>query len=58
MLTPTMFGGGAASCSQKEPELKTDPRFKLYPDWMQAQVAAPMPTQRRPGTARRAAARW
>ena len=37
MLTPTMFGAGRGMF-QQEPELKNDPRFKLYPEWMQAQV--------------------
>jgi Tol biopolymer transport system component/imidazolonepropionase-like amidohydrolase len=37
-LTPTMFGSAKALFLQ-EPELKNDPRFTLYPDWMQAQVA-------------------
>ena len=37
MLTPTMFGAGRGMF-QQEPGLKSDPRFKLYPEWMQAQV--------------------
>jgi imidazolonepropionase-like amidohydrolase len=37
-LTPTMFGSGARMF-EIEPELKNDPRFKLYPEWMQQQVA-------------------
>jgi Tol biopolymer transport system component/imidazolonepropionase-like amidohydrolase len=37
-LTPTMFGAGRG-LFQQEPGLKDDPRFKLYPEWMQAQVA-------------------
>ena len=37
-LTPTMFGA-ARQLFEKEPELKSDPRFKLYPEWMQLQVA-------------------
>jgi Tol biopolymer transport system component len=36
-LTPTMFGA-ARMLFQAEPDLKNDPRFKLYPAWMQAQV--------------------
>jgi Tol biopolymer transport system component/imidazolonepropionase-like amidohydrolase len=36
-LTPTMFGA-AKGLFERDPELKNDPRFKLYPDWMQAQV--------------------
>ncbi len=38
MLTPTMFGAGRGMF-QDEPGLKNDPRFKLYPEWMQAQLA-------------------
>jgi len=37
-LTPTMFGA-ARQLFVDEPELKNDPRFKLYPEWMQQQVA-------------------
>jgi Tol biopolymer transport system component/imidazolonepropionase-like amidohydrolase len=37
-LTPTMFGSGARMF-EIEPELKNDPRFKLYPEWIQKQVA-------------------
>jgi imidazolonepropionase-like amidohydrolase len=37
-LTPTIFGA-ARSLFQAEPALKDDPRFKLYPEWMQKQVA-------------------
>jgi Tol biopolymer transport system component len=37
-LTPTMFGA-ARQVFAGEPELKSDPRFKLYPEWMQLQVA-------------------
>jgi Tol biopolymer transport system component len=37
-LTPTMFGA-ARPLFEKEPDLKNDPRFKLYPEWMQLQVA-------------------
>jgi cytosine/adenosine deaminase-related metal-dependent hydrolase len=32
-------GGGARKLFELEPELKADPRFKLYPDWIQRQVA-------------------
>ena len=38
VLTPTLFGAGRRMFAA-EPELKHDPRFKLYPGWMQAQVA-------------------
>jgi Tol biopolymer transport system component len=37
-LTPTMFGA-ARQLFVDEPALKSDPRFKLYPEWMQLQVA-------------------
>jgi imidazolonepropionase-like amidohydrolase len=33
-----MFGA-ARQLFEHEPELKNDPRFKLYPEWMQLQVA-------------------
>ena len=38
VLTPTLFGAGRRLFAS-EPGLKNDPRFKLYPAWMQAQVA-------------------
>lgn len=37
-LTPTMFGAGR-QVFEKDPALKGDPRFKLYPEWMQVQTA-------------------
>jgi imidazolonepropionase-like amidohydrolase len=37
-LTPTMFGSGRL-VFDREPQLKNDPRFKLYPQWMQDEVA-------------------
>ncbi|HKB13557.1 MAG TPA: amidohydrolase family protein [Vicinamibacterales bacterium] len=37
-LTPTLFGA-AKGLFERDPNLKNDPRFKLYPAWMQAQVA-------------------
>jgi cytosine/adenosine deaminase-related metal-dependent hydrolase len=33
-------GGGARRLFEDEPALKNDPRFALYPAWIQAQVAA------------------
>src|SRR6185295_4910363 len=36
-LTPTMFGA-ARGLFERDPDLKNDPRFRLYPEWMQAQV--------------------
>jgi hypothetical protein len=44
ILCPMISGGGARVLFTNEPELKADPRFKLYPAWIQAQVAQqPMP---------------
>jgi imidazolonepropionase-like amidohydrolase len=37
-LTPTMFGAGR-QVFVADPSLKDDPRFKLYPEWMQQQTA-------------------
>src|SRR5262249_42604629 len=37
-LTPTMFGSTRLAF-EKEPELKDDPRFKLYPQWIQEEIA-------------------
>ncbi|HEV3061473.1 MAG TPA: amidohydrolase family protein [Vicinamibacterales bacterium] len=37
-LTPTLFGAGR-QVFEKDPALKDDPRFKLYPEWMQQQTA-------------------
>jgi imidazolonepropionase-like amidohydrolase len=37
-LTPTMFGT-ARRLFEIDPNLKNDPRFRLYPEWMQQQVA-------------------
>jgi imidazolonepropionase-like amidohydrolase len=38
-LCPMISAGGTRRLFEREPQLKTDPRFKLYPDWIQAQVA-------------------
>jgi Tol biopolymer transport system component len=40
ILCPMISGGGARRLFETEPALKNDPRFKLYPAWIQAQVAA------------------
>jgi Tol biopolymer transport system component len=40
IFCPMISGGGARKLFEDEPSLKNDPRFKLYPDWIQAQVAA------------------
>jgi Tol biopolymer transport system component len=39
IFCPMIFGGGARKLFESEPDLKNDPRFKLYPAWIQAQVA-------------------
>ena len=39
ILCPMISGGGARALFTGEPGLKNDPRFKLYPAWIQAQVA-------------------
>jgi imidazolonepropionase-like amidohydrolase/Tol biopolymer transport system component len=38
-LTPTISGGGARELFEKDPALKSDPRFTLYPQWIQRRVA-------------------
>jgi hypothetical protein len=40
IFCPMISGGGARRLFELEPTLKNDPRFKLYPDWIQKQVAA------------------
>jgi len=46
IFCPMISGGGARKLFQDEAALKTDPRFKLYPGWIQAQVARePMPSR-------------
>ena len=47
-LCPMISGGGTRRLFEREPELKRDPRFALYPGWMQQQVAA-QPTPTAPG---------
>jgi imidazolonepropionase-like amidohydrolase len=37
-LTPTMFGS-ARTLFERDPSLKDDPRFRLYPPWIQDEVA-------------------
>jgi Tol biopolymer transport system component len=39
IFCPMISGGGARRLFEREPELKNDPRFRLYPGWIQAQVA-------------------
>ncbi len=38
---PMMSGGGARRLFEGTPALRQDPRFSLYPDWMQQQVRNP-----------------
>ncbi|HUQ88781.1 MAG TPA: amidohydrolase family protein, partial [Vicinamibacterales bacterium] len=40
ILCPMISGGGARELFEKDPALKQDPRFQLYPQWIQRQVAA------------------
>jgi Tol biopolymer transport system component len=39
ILCPMISGGGSRALFTDDPQLKADPRFKLYPAWIQAQVA-------------------
>jgi hypothetical protein len=39
IFCPMISGGGARRLFEREPALKNDPRFKLYPQWIQNQVA-------------------
>jgi len=48
IFCPMISGGGARRLFEREPSLKADPRFKLYPDWIQRQVAA-QPGSANPG---------
>jgi hypothetical protein len=38
---PMVSGGGARRLFEANPALRQDPRFDLYPQWMQAQVRTP-----------------
>jgi Tol biopolymer transport system component/cytosine/adenosine deaminase-related metal-dependent hydrolase len=40
IFCPMISGGGVRRIFEAEPDLKNDPRFRLYPAWIQAQVAA------------------
>jgi hypothetical protein len=48
IFCPMISGAGARKLFESEPDLKTDPRFALYPDWIRAQVAA-QPAAANPG---------
>lgn len=39
VFTPTISGGGTRELFAKDPSLKDDPRFRLYPEWLQRRVA-------------------
>jgi Tol biopolymer transport system component len=40
VFCPMISGGGSRRLFEADPSLKADPRFKLYPEWIQRQVAA------------------
>jgi Tol biopolymer transport system component len=40
IFCPMISGGGSRRLFETDPALKTDPRFRLYPEWIQRQVAA------------------
>ena len=40
IFCPMISGGGARKLFEDDPALKRDPRFTLYPEWIQRQVAA------------------
>ncbi len=40
IFCPMISAGGARRLFEREPDLKADPRFTLYPDWIRQQVAA------------------
>ena len=40
IFCPMISGGGSRKLFETDPALKQDPRFKLYPAWIQRQVAA------------------
>jgi hypothetical protein len=48
IFCPMISGAGARRLFEMDPGLKTDPRFKLYPEWIQRQVAA-QPASGNPG---------
>lgn len=39
IFTPTISGGGVRELFEKDPGLKNDPRFTLYPQWIQRRIA-------------------
>ena len=44
ILCPMISETGVEKLFEMEPAMRQDPRFKLYPEWMQDQVAHPRPT--------------
>ena len=48
IFCPMISGAGARRLFELDPALKNDPRFKLYPEWIQRQVAA-QPASGNPG---------
>ena len=48
IFCPMISGGGARKLFEDDPTLKLDPRFKLYPGWIQRQVAG-QPAAANPG---------
>jgi Tol biopolymer transport system component/imidazolonepropionase-like amidohydrolase len=50
IFCPMIAGGGVRKLFENEPELRDDPRFELYPDWIQEQVAR-QPSANRFGSA-------
>ena len=48
IFCPMISGEGARRLFELDPALKNDPRFKLYPEWIQRQVAA-QPATGNPG---------
>jgi len=48
IFCPMISGAGARRLFELDPALKSDPRFKLYPEWIQRQVAQ-QPTAASPG---------
>jgi cytosine/adenosine deaminase-related metal-dependent hydrolase len=48
IFCPMIAGGGARRLFELDAALKTDARFKLYPEWIQRQVAA-QPASGNPG---------
>jgi Tol biopolymer transport system component len=50
VFAPMLAGPGAQQLYAEDPGVRQDPRFKLYPQWIQAQVAGPGPGSARPAS--------